>query len=223
MKPLIGILTFFILNTAAATEHFDFLNDYLEVNKLMNTASLEFKAVVGQETNIETLKKAINEYNNTIVLQSLNLLVKHTKSDDTGIKKLAVDLSNLLSDLVRNNYEYLAFISNGKATKDAIKKRGEELIRKNEFASQFFNEMTLGILAEIVKERPAEGSKDAMYLKITRSEKASLEEKIRSAYGNTVKRGLQATLKDKNSTAFEQSSVMIYDFFQIKNEWVFEN
>lgn len=209
---IIGLL---IGNTTLANDQFEFINDCLDVYAKLNSTTTEFHTTLEKSTNPEELKKAISEYNVALVMFSMNKLLKHTKSENKNIQEVANDLSNLITDLVKMNYDYLNFVTNSKYSKMELKKKSESLIMESKFASGFFREISLGIVATLVKDNPNK-QKDVQYSELTINQRNSINEKLIKNYGISIKKGT----KVESKTPFEYSSRLIYEFLNM--EWEFK-
>ncbi|NLP59444.1 hypothetical protein [Lutibacter sp. B1] len=221
MKRLFLLTTFLIGNLLFANEHSELLNDCTDIFIKMDKATIEFENTIKTNSNIDNLNISIKKYNDLIVLYSINNLLKYTKSENEEIKNISKDLSNLLSDLVKNNNAFLNSFLNTKPSKLEITENVNKLIQENKLSTQFFNQISLRLINAILKENNTK-NKRTQYLKISHKEKLDISKKIKSTYKKSIKRGLKKTLKDDNTTWFEKSLIMIYDFFNIKVDWVYE-
>lgn len=212
------ILLFFGLligNTTLANEQFNFINDCIEVFAKLDKATIEFNKTLANNTNSDKLKTAISEYNNELVIFSMNKLLKYSKSENLNILEIATDLRNLITDLVKMNYEYLNFITNSKFTEKELKEKSESLIEQNMFISGFFREISLAICMTSVKENK-NVKNDEQYSELTLSQRNLLNKSLIEKFGKSVKKGTDAESK----TPFEYSSRLIYEFLNM--EWKFE-
>lgn len=82
---VIGLL---IGKTTLANEQFDFVNDCIEVFAKLDKATTELHSTLESKTESEILKTTITEYNNELVLFSMNKLLKHSKVKIKILKKL---------------------------------------------------------------------------------------------------------------------------------------
>ncbi|MBI9041831.1 hypothetical protein [Lutibacter sp.] len=221
MKRLFLLMTFLIGNLLFANEHFKLLNDCTDIFIKMDKGTIEFENIIKTNSNINDLNFSIKKYNDLIVLYSLNNLLKYTKSENEEIKGISKDIKNLLSDLVKNNYVFLNSILNTKLSKLEITENANKLIQKNRLVTQFINQISLGLINAVLKENNTKNKK-TQYLKISYKEKLEISRKIKSNFKKSIKRGLKETLRDNNTTSFEKSLVLIYDFFNIRNDWVYE-
>lgn len=145
----------------------------------------------------------------------MNKLLKYSKSENLNILEIATDLRNLITDLVKMNYEYLNFITNSKFTEKELKEKSESLIEQNMFVSGFFREISLGICMTSVKENK-NVKNDEQYSELTLSQRNLLNKSLIKKFGKSVKKGTEAESK----TPFEYSSRLIYEFLNM--EWKFE-
>ena len=209
---LIGLL---IGNTALANDQFDFINDCIEVFAKLDKSTTEFNSTLANNTDSEKVKTAITEYNNELVIFSMNKLLKHSKSENQNIQGVTADLRNLITDLVKMNYEYLNFVTNSKYTEKELKKKSKSLIEQNMFVSGFFREISLGICMTSVKDKQYKKN-DEQYSKLTLSQRNLLNKALIEKFGKSVKKGTEI----KSKTPFEHSSRLIYEFLNM--EWEFE-
>jgi len=215
MNHVILIIGLLIGNTTLANDQFEFTNDCLDVFAKLNSSTTEFHSVLKNSTNSEELKKAIAKYNDALVMFSMNKLLKHSKSENKNIQKTATDLRNLITDLVKMNYKYLNYVTNSKYTEAQLKKKTESLIMENKFASGFFRQISMGIVATLVKDKPNK-QKDTQYSELTLKQRNLINEKLISNYGKSIKKGTKVLSK----TPFEYSSRLIYEFLNM--DWEFE-
>src|SRR5690606_40119667 len=82
------------------------------------------------------------------------------------------DVSELLTDILNNNYVLLGKIVNSELSETEIKSASKELINKNKFVSQCIGQVSLNIFGAIVKDRPNGSSKDKQYSKLTKKERS---------------------------------------------------
>jgi|26BtaG_2_1085354.scaffolds.fasta_scaffold10357_2 hypothetical protein len=209
---VIGLL---IGKITLANEQFDFVNDCIEVFAKLDKATTELHSTLESKTDSEILKTTITEYNNELVLFSMNKLLKHSKSENQNIKEVATDLRNLITDLVKMNYEYLNFITNSKYTEKELKTKSKSLIEQNKFVSGFFREISLGICMTLVKDKPNKKN-DEQYSELTLSQRNLLNKSLIEKFGKSIKKGTEVESK----TPFEHSSRLIYEFLNM--EWKFE-
>ena len=199
----------------SVNEQFDFLNDCVEVFSKLNESTNEFYSILENNTNSEILKTNITTYNNELVLFSLNKLSKHTKSENRNIKEVATDLTNLTTDLVKMNYEYLNYVTNSKYSEKELKKKNKSLVEQNKFASNFYREISLGICMTLIKSNPNK-KEDKQFSELTLNQRNLLNNRLKQKLGVSVKKGTK--IESKNS--FEHSLRIIYEFLNM--EWEFE-
>ncbi len=209
---IIGLL---IGKSTLANNQFEFVNDCIDVYAKLDKATAEFHSTLENNTNSDILKTAITEYNNELVLFSMNKLLKHSKSENKNIQEVVTDLRNLITDLVKMNYKYLNFVTNSKYTKNELKKKSKSLIEQNKFASGFFREISLGICMTLVKNKPNKKN-DKQYSELTLSQRNLLNSKLINEFGESIKKGTEVESK----TPFEHSSRLIYEFLNM--DWKFE-
>ncbi len=209
---VIGLL---IGNTTLVNEQFDFVNDCIEVFAKLDKATTEFHSTLENKTDSEILKTTITEYNNELVLFSMNKLLKHSKSENQSIQEVATDLRNLITDLAKMNYEYLNFVTNSKYTEKELKTKSKSLLEHNKFVSGFFREISLGICMTLTKDKPNKKN-DEQYSELTLSQRNLLNKSLIEKFGKSIKKGTEIGSK----TPFEYSSRLIYEFLNM--EWKFE-
>jgi len=101
IKYIFLVIGLFIGSETFANDQFDFINDCLEVFAKLDKAIAEFNLTLANNTDSDKLKAAITEYNNELVLFSMNKLLKHSKSGHQNIQEVATDLRNLITDLIK--------------------------------------------------------------------------------------------------------------------------
>lgn len=215
LKYILFVIVLFIGKTMPANEQFDLVNDCIEVFSKLNSATLDFYRTLENNTDSDKLKKGISDYNNQLVMFSLNKLSRYSNSEDNDTYKVATDLSKLISDLVKMNYEYLNYVTNSKYSEKELKQKSESLIEQNNFVSGFSREITLGLCMTLAKNNPKSGD-DKQYSHLSLNQRNLLNDLLNKEFGNTIKEGT----KIKSKTPFEYSSRLIYEFINL--EWEFE-
>ncbi|OUS13889.1 hypothetical protein A9Q93_08885 [Nonlabens dokdonensis] len=215
IKCILLIFGLLIGNTTFANDHFNFVDDCIKVFSRLDKTTLEFRTTLENKTESELLKTAITEYNNELVLYSMNKLLKYSKSENSNIKEVTTDLRNLMTNLVQMNYEYLNFVTNSEYTKKELKKKNKSLIDQNKLVTGFFREISLGICMTLAKEKPNK-EKNKQYSVLTLNERNLLNASLIEKFGKSVKKGTEVESK----SPFEYSSRLVYEFLNM--EWVFE-
>jgi hypothetical protein len=215
INHILLIFGLLIGNATFANDQFNFVNDCIEVFSKLDKATTKFQTTLESKTESELLKIAITEYNNELILYSMNKLLKYSKIENNNIQEVATDLRNLMSDLVKMNYEYLNFITNSKYTEKELKKKSESLIEQNKFVAGFFRETSLEICMTLAKDKPNK-EYDKQYSELTLNQRNLLNASLIEKFGKSVKKGT----KVESKTPFEYSSRIIYEFLNMV--WEFE-
>jgi hypothetical protein len=210
---LVGLL---IGNIAFANEEFEFTDDCIDVFIKLNKSSFEFYTIIENSTDPNELKNEITNYNNDLVLFSLNKLSKYTKSDNLVIKAVADDLSNAITDLVKLNYEYLNFLTNSEFNKRKLKKKSETLVKQSKLISNSFKGIAQGIQVLLLKPQP-DKTDDKLYIQLTLNQRDLLNEKLANELDTSI---VENNMECECKTSFEHASRLILMFINL--DWEFE-
>jgi hypothetical protein len=142
--------------------------------------------------------------------------VNTKKTKDENINKVADDLSNLLMDMLGNNYQLLGKLIKEDYSTENLKKDCLDLVNKNSFVSGFFRDIALGVCMSLVKEKPKGAKENEQFLKLTKKQRDSISDLLITKFGETIKQGKEV----KSKTPFEYSCRLIYEFINMK--WIFE-
>jgi len=215
-KRLFLILTLAVLNFGFAQIEKDFLKDFVSTFYELHNASIKFNKQLLYVKNIDIAKKSIDTYNLQIE-KSISILSKYRKTNNQQINEVSNDLCNLLSDILNNNYNLLGKLIKKDYSKENLKKDCIELVNKNQFASGFFRQISLGVCSLLVKESPKGARKNKQFLKLTKQERNQINELLIKKFGKSIKKGN----KIESQTPFEYSCRIVYEFINLK--WEFEN
>lgn len=207
------LLTFLLFPFSEPNEHYSFVNDCLDIYIKLDAATTNYEEVVRIETNRKFLKKEINQYVDDLVMYSMNRLNKHIKSEDSLIQQVAKDLSSVLSNLVRINYQYLNFVTNTEFSNRELKKKGLEILNQLKQESRKFINISTGICMTTVNPNKKTNSQ-LQYLRITRGQLDNLNTKMKGAFT-----GLDNQNKTE-STNYEKSTAILYHFLNLKSEYM---
>ena len=192
-----------------------FIADQVNTFYDLHNSSIEFDKQLLYIKNIENAKKSIDEYSLQIE-NSIEIFSKHKKTKDEKLNKVANDLSNLLVDMLHNNYQLLGKLIKEDYPTENLKKDCLDLVNKNSFASGFFRDITYGVCMSLAKEKPKGAKENEQFLKLTQKQRDSINDLLITKFGETIKQGKE--LKSENP--FEYSCRLIYEF--INMEWVFK-
>ena len=215
-KTLILILTLIFSNISFGQIENDFLNDHINTFYELHNTSIEFDKQLLYIQNIDSAKKSIDTYSLQIE-KSIGVFTKYKNTKNSQINEVSTDLVKLLSDILRNNYQLLGKLIKDDYSKDNLKKDCLELVNKNQFASNFFRDISLGVCMVLAKEKPKEAKKNQQFLKLTKKERNQINELLIEKFGKSIEKGKQI----KSKTPFEYSCRLIYEFINMK--WEFEN
>lgn len=218
MKQILLTLTItlaFLSNGLYAQLASEFLTDHISTFYDLNNASLEFNKQLLYVKDVENAKKSIDDYSLQIE-KSISIFNKYKKTNDESINEVATDLSKLLSDISRNNYQLIGKLIKEDYSNDDFKKACLDLVNKNQFASNFFRDISLGVCMSLAKEKPKGAKENKQFMKLTENERDVINELLINKYGKTIKQGK----KVESKTPFEYSCRLIYEFANMK--WVFE-
>ena len=217
MKQTILTLSFlltFFSNGVYAQKEYEFLTDQINTFFELNSATIEYEKIFLDIKDIETAKKTVDQYSIQIE-KSMSVFSKYKKSNNENIKKVSTYFSKLLSDVLNNNYQLLGKLINTEYKKKELKKECKALVDKNQFASMFFREISLGVINLLAKERPKGASENQQFLNLTKTERNEINTRLEEMLGQTIKQGT----KVQSKTPFEYSCRLIYEFVNL--EWVF--
>jgi len=215
-KTIILILALIFSNISFGQTENDFLNDYINTFYELHNTSIEFDKQLLYIQNIDSAKKTIDTYSLQIE-KSIGVFTKYKNTKNSQISEVSTDLTKLLSDILRNNYQLLGKLIKDDYSKDNLKKDCLELVNKNQFASNFFKDISLGVCMVLAKEKPKEAKENQQFLKLTKKERNQINELLIEKFGKSIEKGKQI----KSKTPFEYSCRLIYEFINMK--WEFEN
>ena len=207
----------FISNAVRANEKFEFTKDIIKSFTNLNEATLDYYKTLENPKSQEKLKTETMNFV-ALLVESQNLLLPYLKSESDDVKKVANDLRNLMSDLVKENYSFLGSVSNPELKSNELLTKSEAFKNKLSFVSSFFNQITLGSCMILARERIGEekNNADKQYSVLTLEQRDELNKLLIDGFGNSVKEGQ----KMKSETAFESSARIMYEFLNM--EWEFK-
>ena len=207
----------FISNAVSANEKFDFAKDIIKSFTNLNEATLDYYKKLENPKSQEKLKTETMNFV-ALLVESQNLLLPYTKSEFEDVKKVADDLRNLMSDLVKENYSFLSSVSNPELKSNELSTKSEAFKNKFGFVSSFFNQITLGSCMILARERIGEekNNADKQYSVLTLEQRDELNKLLIDGFGNSIEQGQ----KIKSKTAFEASARIMYEFLNM--EWEFK-
>lgn len=198
--------------TTASVETHSFINDCLDIFIRLDTATKRYESIVRSEKDRQLLNKEIKQYVDELVMYSMNRLSKHTKSEDQLIQDVSTDLTNVLSNLVRINYQYLNFVTNKETTNKELKKKGLETLNKLAEESNKIIDISTGIcMTTVEKNKKMDSQKQ--FLRLTLKQRDNLNTKMQKAFT-----GLENQNRAE-STHFEKSTAIIYHFINLESEF----
>jgi hypothetical protein len=218
MKHLLLILSIvltFLSSGLKAQVASDFITDQINTFYDLHNSSIEFDKQLLYIRNTESARKSIDEYSLQIE-KSIGILSKYKKTKDENINKVADNLSNLLKDMLGNNYQLLGKLIKEDYPTENLKKDCLDLVNKNSFVSGFIRDIALGVCMSLVKEKPKGAKENEQFLKLTKKQKDSINDLLITKFGETIKQGKEV----KSKTPFEYSCRLIYEFINMK--WIFE-
>jgi len=218
MKHLLLILSIaltFLTNGLNAQVESNFITDLINTFYDLHNSSVEFNKQLLYINDVESAKKSIDDYSLQIE-KSIGIFSKYKKTKNDNINKVANDLSKLLSDMLNNNYQLLGKLIKEDYPNENLKKDCLDLVNKNSFASNFFRDISFGVCMSLVKEKPKRAKENEQFLKLTKKQRDSINDLLKTKFGVTIKQGN----KVKSKTPFEYSCRLIYEFINLK--WEFE-
>lgn len=207
-KILTAFILLFSIQSFCSTQSV-FLNDCITTFSNLDKATIEFQSILKSEKEKGKIQSASMKYV-SVIMESQNNLLPHTKSQDENIITVSNDLRSLMNDLVKENYTFIQSLS---ANKDNSK-TSLEFSSKIDFVTGFFKEISLGICMGLVDNTKQE-NENFDHVKITKKEHSKIENLLVQSFGKSVKNGQSSYSK----TAFEHSAKMIYEFLQLPLEF----
>lgn len=205
----------FLTNGLYAQVTSEFLTDHINTFYDLHTSSIEFNKQLLYVKDIAGARKSIDNYSLQIE-KSISVFSKYKKTKDRNINEVSNDLSELLSDILNNNYQLLGKLIKEDYPNESLKKDCLDLVNKNQFASNFFGDISLGVCMSLAKEKPKGDKENKQFLKLTKEQRDSTNDLLIAKYGKTIKQGKNI----KSKTPFEYSCRLVYEFANMK--WVFE-
>ena len=187
------------------------INEFYNLNQIAN----EFENHLLKIEQKDTALKYIDKYSLAIE-KALSVYDKFKTSDNPLIAMVSTDLTKLLSDIMDNNYQLLDKLLQSELSNSDLKQECASLVAKDKFISNFLRDVSLGICASTVKERPKKSSSKEQFSLLTEKERNQINELLVQKFGNRIK-----TMKKEDSkSSYEYSCVTIYEFLNMK--WKFE-
>ena len=216
-QPLIilSILFLFFTNGIRAQVASEFLSDHITTFHDLHNSSNKFDQELLYVKNIESAKKSIDDFNLQIE-KSISIYSKHKGTNDDKVNEVTIDLTNLLSDILKNNYQLLGLLIKEDYSKENLKKDCFDLVNKKQRAANFFKEISLGVCMSLTKVKPKGAKENEQFIKLTEIQRDSINKLLISKFGKTIKKGKEV----ESQTSFEYSCRLIYEFINMK--WVFK-
>ncbi len=197
----------FISSSVFANAQFSFLQDWIMIFSNLDNATNEFNKVLDKPGDIESVKKASMEYV-SVLMKSQNELLVYTSNEDEMIKTTSTDLRNLMVDVVKENYDFMLSLR----SETSLSKVSKEFKEKLKFVTGFFREISLGVCMAITNKNEVENREKNQSL-LTKTQYTESKKLFISAFGRSVKRGLESSSKN----AFEEAAKMVYSFIALES------
>jgi len=217
MKKLLTLtLTIFLVsNCCFASQESEFIkahiNSFSELNVVVQTFERKLLNIKSKDTAL----KYIDQYSLSIEkVLPVYSKYKHAKSE--LISEVSADVSNILTDILKNNYELLAKLVKPDFDSSLLKSECEKTVKENQYRSGFLKDVSIGICMTTVKDKPKNAKANEQFSMLTIKERDEIDNMLTAIYGKRIKN----MKKKKTVTPFEYSCVAIYEF--INMTWKFE-
>lgn len=212
---LIIITSLFFLNVNGQTTEGMFIELHILATAKLNNVAKDFEKNLIESSSNDTILKYIDQYS-LVIEEAIPFYKGNKQIEKTLLKEPFNDVSELLTDILNNNYALLGKIVNNQLSENEIKSASEELINKNKFASQFIGQITLNIFGAIVKDRPKGSSNDKQYSKLTQKESDKIKTITVQLFGERIKQ----TDISKMENGYEMSANILYQALNL--DWEYE-
>lgn len=212
---LIVITSLFFINVNGQTTEGMFIELHILATAKLNNTAKDFEKNLTESSSNDTILKYIDRYS-LVIEEAIPFYKGNKQMEKTLLKEPFNDVSELLSDILNNNYALLGKIVNNELTENEIKLASKELVNKNTFASQFIGQITLNIFGAIVKDRPKGSSNEKQYSKLTKKESDKIKTIIVQLFGERIKE----TDVSKMENGYEMSANILYQALNL--DWEYE-
>ncbi len=217
MKKILFLIltTFFFINSNGQTTEGMFIELHILASAKLNNTAKVFERKLTESSSNDTIVKYIDGYSQ-VIEETIPFYRGNNQLKNTSLKEPFNDVSELLTDILNNNYEMLGKVVNNELSETEIKSASTKLINKNKFTSQFIGQITLGIFEAIVKDRPKGSSNDKQYSKLTQKDANKIKTNIVQLFGERIKQ----TDVSKMKNGYEMSANILYQGLNL--EWEYE-
>lgn len=207
MKKILFLIltTLFFINSNGQTTEGMFIELHILASAKLNNTAKEFERKLTESSSNDTILKYIDRYSQ-VIEETIPFYKGNNQLKKTSLKEPFNDVSELLTDILNNNYVLLGKIVNNELSETEIKSASNELVNKNKFTSQFIGQITLNIFGAIVKDRPKGASNDKQYSKLTQKETNKIKTIIVQLFGERIKQ----TDVSKMENGYEMSANILY-------------
>src|SRR5690625_1581074 len=182
------LTTFFFINSNGQTTEGMFIELHILASAKLNNTAKEFERKLIESSSNDTILKYIDRYSQ-VIEETIPFYKGNNQLKKTSLKEPFYDVSEILTDILNNNYVLLG-----------------KLVNKNKFTSQFIGQITLNIFGAIVKDRPKGSSNDKQYSKLTQKETDKIKTIIVQLFGERIKQ----TDVSKMENGYEMSANILY-------------
>ena len=217
MKKILFLIltTFFFINSNGQTTEGMFIELHILASAKLNNTAKEFERKLTESSSNDTILKYIDRYSQ-VIEETIPFYKGNNQLKKTSLKEPFNDVSELLTDILNNNYVLLGKIVNNELSETEIISASNQLVNKNKFTSQFIGQITLNIFGAIVKDRPKGSSNDKQYSKLTQKETDKIKTIIVQLFGERIKQ----TDVSKMENGYEMSANILYQGLNL--EWEYE-
>ncbi len=211
-KYILVIIVFFIWKTSKANEHFNFINDciqlYVELEKINDVYSKEIEENIQKEV----LKKLIIQCNRELNSLSESYLLKYSESKIKAIQKSVKHYKVGISTLVKQNNAYLASLTNSEISQKKIIRKYNLLVRKSNLTLTYLSGISAHLCGVSVKDFKK------MISTLTLKQRNLLNEQLIKGFGEDLKKGSKIK---REEGSFANTAAFIYAYINL-SDWNFQ-
>lgn len=210
------IVTSVLLSTLCiASEEGGFIKAHIESFSEINTAAQNFERELLNIKSKDTALKYIDQYSLSIE-KVLPIYSQYIQSSNSAIKEVATDQKKMLTDIMINNYELLGKLVEADFNLASLNSECDKLVKKNQYISSFLKDVSIGICAITVKDKPKDAKRNEQFSKLSIKERDEINNQLTALYSKEISK----RKKENSANSFEYSCLAIYEFLNMN--WKFE-
>lgn len=209
---MVSLLLFVSISTTA-NEYYTFTASVIEAYHDLDASSDSFCTIDSPERF--SLIKMIDSYNARLQLD-VKSIIASVPEGNQEIARFADQMKSLLSDVQKNNSDLKMKLINSATPDERIVSLYQECKGMDRLALHFMQEITMGYVTVLVKDRPEGVGRDKQYLKLTARERESLINRLVELFGPQVKE----MKPSRDKTPFFGAANILCTFLML--EWVCE-